>query len=317
MTETQEPEVTKESLLALAADFDAGKDIDSQDARPAKGAAVSTEAKPVAKADATEKAETKATDEPKDGTEVTTDSKPKADDAPKAEASKWAKNEERKAKTWQELNAEKEQLRKEKEELARTRAEIEQAKRAASTPEPVRDEHGATVNDYREAAKAFRAKGQNDMADAAEKLASNLATKEQQVHAQRAYEQANKQWQENYAKLCDSKPDLKDPNSDLYKAAVQALNDFPILKNDPQGIVYAVKAAELNLQARNFDGTKKELDALKAEHAKLQKKLSIGSGTPTETLSEEKSFDNMTQAERRKALEKAVHSFDREAGFAD
>jgi hypothetical protein len=306
-------EVTKEALLENLAAFDRGEDVDT-------AKTVKTEEPAPDKKDAAVKddkaSQPNAKDAPKENPDTPKDdSAKKTDDSADKNTSKWAKNEERKSRTWQELNADKEALRKEREELAKARAEIDQARKAAMAKEPVRDEHGATVQDYREAAKQYRAAGKADFADAAEKLAEKLATHEQQVTAQRTFETQQRQWADNYAKLSDTKPELKDPASDLYKATVKALEDFPVLRQTPEGIVYAVKAAELNLQARNFDGTKKELDALKEAHSKLQKKLSIGSGTPTETLPEDKPFDSMSLAEQRKALEQAAHSLDRAAGF--
>ena len=304
MTEAPEQEATQESLLAAAAEFDKT----NGDAPEGNTAALITKNKePEAPAESKS-----AEDKPKVNPVAATDTPAKQ---PTDDAGKWAKNDERKAKTWQDINAEKESIRREREEITKARAEVDQARRSVQATEPVRDEHGATVKDYQEAAKAYRAKGDSAMADAADKLAEGLSREEQQVNAQRGHEQNARKWQEHYAKLSDEKPDLQNPESALYKEAMRALEGFPMLKSLPDGIVYAVRAAELNLKAAQFDGTKAELDELRKEKTKLQKKLSIGSGTPTEPLDEDKPFEKMSLKEQKAALEQTVRAYDRDAGF--
>ncbi len=308
MTDT-EPEVTQEALLASIRDFDNGVDIDAKSARePAKA----EDSKPV---EAKEPDSKEAVVEK--GQEAAKDSKANEskdhEKSPEKVKSKWAANEERKAKTWQDINADKEAIKAEREALQRDREEFQKARVAPA--EGMRDEHGATAKDYRDAAQQFKANGDNAMAEAAEKLAGNIEAKEQSVRQQNVMREGQEKWVKNLAALTEKHPELKQADSELSKAALQVLAEFPMLKQDPNGITYAVKAAQINLQARDFEGTKAEFAKLKAEHEKLQKKLTISGGSPTSPVPEAKSFADMSLDEQRKSLEQAVGAYDRDNGY--
>lgn len=312
MTDT---EPTEESVMALAAAFDDGKDIDTpatpvvpEEKQAAEPAAKSVEQEA--------KAETEAAETGEKSAEVSKDSEAKEADKADAtqEKSQWAKNKERKEKTWQEINAEKEAIKAEREAIAR---EKEQLQKAKLTPnEALRDEHGATAKDYRDAAKALRDKGEAAMAEAAEKLAGNLDAKEQQLKQQRTMEELQAAWSKNYNDLAAKNPALKDQTSPLYKEVVAVLNEYKLLAQNPDGLRYAVRAAEVNLQAAEFEGTKAEFAKLKAEHEKLQKKLTIAGGSPTSAPSEAKTFDKMSLKEQEAYLEKAALEHDKASGLA-
>lgn len=309
MTDT---ELTEASVLELAAKFDNGQDVDTpatpvvaetQQAKEPADKSVEAEAKNDTEAKEVEKsAETGKENEAK-GTEKS--------DA--EEKSRWTKNRERKEKTWEEINAEKAAIKAEKEALMREKEQIQKAK---ITQDVYRDEHGATAKDYREAAKALREKGNAEMADAAEKLAANIEAKESQLKQQKVMEELAASWKKNYESLSEKHPELKNQESPLYKETVAVLNEFKLLAQNPDGLRYAVKAAEVNLQAKEFDGTKAEYAKLKAEYEKLQKKLTIAGGAPTAPIAEKKSFDQMSLKEQEAHLEKAAFEHDRALGYA-
>jgi hypothetical protein len=309
MTDT---EPTEDSVLALAADFDAGKDIDTPVQKPVPENKQAAE--PVEKS--VEVEAKKETEEAKgEKPEVNSkESEAKATESPEAkEQSKWAQNKERKEKTWQEINAEKEALKAEKEAIAREKAEIQKAK--AATSDVYRDKHGATKQDYLEVAKQLRAKGETAQADAAEKLAADLATEEQQFKQQKAMEERQAAWKKDYEELTAKKPELKDQNSELHKRTIKVIEHFPLLAQNEGGLKYAVRAAEIELQAEEFEGTKAEFAKLKTEYEKLIKKTQIGSGVPTSSPKENKSFDQMTLKEQEKYLEQAAYEHDRATGL--
>lgn len=307
-------EPTEESVLALATQFDAGKDIDNpeqaavpEDKQAAEPVAKSVEAEGKDKNDPDVKGEKSA--------EVSKDSEAKESVKPDAkEQSKRADDDKRKNKTWQEINAEKEALKAEKEAIAREKAEIQRVR--ASTTDVYRDKHGATKRDYLEVAKQLRAKGESDNADAAERLAAEVEREEQQFKQQRAVEELNTAWKKNYDELAAKHPELQDMNSDLYKETFNVVKEYELLQRDPNGLKYAVRAAEIALQAREFEGTKAEFAKLKSEHEKLQKKLTIAGGSPTSTPTESKTFDQMSLKEQEAYLSKAAYEHDRERGYA-
>ena len=310
MTDT---EPTEESVLALAADFDAGKDIDTPEQKPVPEEKQAAE--PAAKS-----VETEAKDETADESKgekseaVGKEGEDKATDKPEAkEQSKWTQNRERKEKTWQEINAEKEATKAEKEALAREKAEIQKSK--AATSDVYRDKHGATKNDYLEVAKMLREKGETANADAAEKLAKEVEAEEQQYRQQKAMETRQAAWKKDYEELTAKKPELKDSNSELHKRTVKVIEQFPLLAQSEGGLKYAVRAAEIELQAEEFDVTKAELTKLKAEYEKLIKKTQIGTGSPTSAPKEAKTFEQMSLKEQEKHLEQAAYEHDRALGL--
>lgn len=296
--------------MALAQDFDAGKDIDTPDTPEVPDA----EQAPEKKTEAAAKPDTPKPDEVKSEavSKETKDTAPKNE--PPKEQSKWAQNEARKARTWQEINAEKEALKAEKEAITREKQAIEQSRRMAA-PDAYRDEHGHTAKDYKQVAEKYRRDGDGSMADAAEKLAQNIGEKEQQFAQQRQQAGLQAAWTANYEKSLDKYPDLKDQNSAFFKEVMQTVKDFPALQYDPDGLKHALRLADVTRQAREFEGTKTELSKLKEEHSKLQKKLSIAGGPPTGAPSEPKAFDAMSLSEQRAHLERAANSHDRSSGY--
>lgn len=309
-------------VLALAAAFDRGEDIEtpaSKETPAADPAGDKPADKPADKPEAKAKDDTQKTDAAKQSDSAASKegkdsaTKPVADAAVK-EKSKWAQNEERKATTWQTINAEKEALKAEKEAITREKAEFEKSKKAPADS-TFRDEHGYTSKDYKKVAEDFRAKGDQAMAEAADKLAANLSQKEQQAQQDQAQQSFIESWKKNYEALCEKTPALRDKDSPIAKATVKILTEFPLLTRDVNGVGYAVRAAELQLRTQEFDGTKSELTKLKAEHEKLLKKLSIGGGSPTGAPAADKSFNEMSSTEQQKYLEQKVHQHDRDAGF--
>lgn len=298
--------------MALAADFDAGKDIDTPEQKP-----VPENKQAAEPAEKSVEIEAKAQTDAKGEKSAVESKDSEAKDATKTDAkdqSKVAQDEKRKSKTWQEINAEKEAIRAEREAIAREKAEIQRAK--AATVDVYRDKHGATKQDYLEVAKQLRAKGEAAQADAAERLASDLEQEEQRFKQQRAMEDLQVAWRKTYDELADKHPELKDDKSDLYQETFKVVKEYELLQRDPNGLKYAVRAAEIALQAKEFEGTKAEFAKLKTEHEKLQKKLTIAGGSPTSAPSEAKTFDQMSLKEQEAFLEKAAQEHDRERGYA-
>jgi len=324
-----EPELTAESLLKQAAAEDASRGSNDNDS---SNEPELTDPEPGTESNADEKPKTEPAkkDEPivsKDkeaaGTEKKTEEKPK---------SKWVQNEERKNKTWQEINAEKETLKAEKEAIAREKAEVakraKQIELAKATAEPLRDEHGFTGNDYKKVAADYRQKAYDAAtpeerkqfaawADSADQIAAKLEQKHAQLTQERTIAGLRDEWTKAHNEL-SAKPEyaaLKDQNSDLYKGVVEILNKHPYLTQQPDGLYTAVELVDTKAQLKAFDGTKAELAKLKEEHSKLQKKLSIGGGSPTSAPEGEKDFKDLSLKEQQKRLERAAREHDRDAGF--
>ena len=308
--ETQNTAMDANAMLALANDFDAGVDIDNQ---------------------STEQTETKQESAPteQETTEVATASKEvekaqkseskqeqKTPVEQKRESSKFAQEQQRKAKTWEQINAEKEALKAEREAVKREREEWSKQKEQSQTAEAnsFRDDKGYTAEDYEAAAKEFDADGDTQLAKAARAKAEGVRKSASQQAQKVQQERMSKQWADNYNRLADKEPWLKDQSSAEYKRTVEILQRVPFLTGMPDGLVHAVELMKLQDTAGKAQTLEAENKALKEQLGKLQQKTAIGKSVPAGQLNtEEKSFSRLSLKEQRDALMRASREFDREA----
>lgn len=304
-------------MLALANDYDAGVDIDSQ----TKEQSPNTNETAPAEQDSSDAG---SAGKEADGgeQEVGTKSEPEVKAEKKAEpktekdkSSKFAQEQNRKAKTWEQINAEKEAIKAEKEALRREREEWgkqrEQSKAAETNS--FRDEKGYTAEDYEAAAKEFEADGDSQLAKAARAKADGVrkAATERQQKAQQ--EKFAKAWSDSYARLSEKETWLKDQNSPEYKRTVELLQKVPMLTSMPDGLVHAVELMKLQDTASKAQSIEAENKALKEQLNKLQQKTAIGKSVPAGQLkAEEKDFSKLSLKEQREALLKASRAFDRD-----
>ena len=305
--------LSAESLLATARDFDSGVDIDSRETAeaPTETAApeqTETQTETPAKAEVAEDA---------------ADSNAQPEQAPSKETkqeqkkeSKFAQEQARKTKTWETINAEKQAIKAEREAFAKEREEWQKQRQQsdASANSAYRDSAGFTADDYEKAAKEFDADGDKELAAAARKKAAEAqkAAGEHQTKVQQ--ERFNKAWEDNYFRLAEKEPALKDQNSDLYKSTLDLINRFQILKAVPDGLAHAVEIVKLQKSAALSASLETENKSLKEQLEKLQKKTAIGKGTATQPLkAEETDFAKLPIKEQRERLMKAAREFDRES----
>ncbi len=299
-----------DAMLALANDFDSGVDIDSQKAeQPTETEAPTEQGNNEVAPAGKEESLTSKTEEASSG---------KKQEAPKQEKkqeSRFAQENARKAKTWEQINAEKEAIKAEKEALRREREEWgkqrEQSKIAETNS--YRDEKGYTAEDYEAAAKEFEADGDSQLAKAARAKADGVrkAATERQQKAQQ--EKFAKAWSDSYARLSEKETWLKDQNSPEYKRTVELLQKVPMLTSMPDGLVHAVELMKLQDTASKAQSIEAENKALKEQLNKLQQKTAIGKSVPAGQLkAEEKDFSKLSLKEQREALLKASRAFDRD-----
>jgi len=308
MEEQADP--TRESLLADAEAHDATGEFSAEKvSKSEEKVSEASDDKP-SKPDAQPEKETESSSvsEVKEG-ESPKESKPK---------SKWAANEERKSKTWNELNADKEALKKEREafssEQSRLKNERDEFTKTKAQPNSeFRDEKGHTVRDYEDAAKRFDNDGDDELAKMARDKAGKLKSLEIESRQQHETQQFNQQWLNSYTQLAEKDPDLKNESSDTYQQVLNLLTRYPLLTRDPNGLNYAYEAVAISNKGRGQEATQTENAKLRAELAKYEKKLAIGGGVASEPLQGEKSFDKLSQDEQRKRLISSAEEFDRYA----
>lgn len=296
--------LSADGLLNLAKDFDAGVDIDSQ---PQERPETKTEA-PTEQAEPS--AEPAGKEESNSGeAKQEVDTKPKE----KKSESKFAQENARKTKTWEQINAEKEAIKAEKEALRREREEWgkhrEQSKVAETNS--YRDEKGYTAEDYEAAAKEFEADGDSQLAKAARAKAEGVRKIAGEQAQKVQTEKFQKQWADTYGRLSEKESWLKDQNSAEYKRTVQLLQQFPLLTTVPDGLVHAVEIVKLQDSAAKSQALQDEVKTLRDQLGKLQQKTAIGKGVATGPLkAEEKDFSKLSLKEQRDALMRASREFD-------
>ncbi len=307
--------MSADAMLALAADHDAGVDIDSQ---PREQAQNNNESDSVEQESSNEVTASKESDGGEQ--EVSAKSEPESkakqkEEKPKDQKSKFAQEQQRKAKSWEQINAEKEAIKAEREAVKREREEWAKQREQSSAAETnsFRDDKGYTAEDYEAAAKEFDADGDTQLAKAARAKADGVrkaaGAKQQQVQQERF----TKTWAENFNKLSEKETWLKDQSSPEYKRTVELLQRIPILTTLPNGLSHAVELMKLQDTAVKYQSVEAENKALKEQLSKLQQKTAIGKSVPAGQLkTEEKDFSRLSLKEQREALMRASREFDRE-----
>ena len=311
--------MSADAMLALANDHDAGVDIDSQPREQTqnKNESASVEQDSSNEGSASKEVNNREQDDVGTSSKSETDSKAKQkEEKPKDQKSKFAQDQNRKTKTWEQINAEKEAIRAEREAVRREREEwIKQREQSTvADTNSFRDEKGYTAEDYEAAAKEFDADGDSQLAKAARAKADGVrktvSVKQQQVQQERF----NKSWADNYGRLSEKEVWLKDQSSPEYKRTVELLQRVPFLTGMPDGLVHAVELMKLQDTAGRFQSVEAENKSLKEQLNKLQQKTAIGKSVPAGQLkTEEKDFSRLSMKEQRDALMRATREFDRES----
>jgi hypothetical protein len=309
--------LSADAMLALANDYDAGVDIDSQ---PKEQSPNNNETAPAEQDSSDAGSAGKEVDGGEQEVGTKSEPEPKAEKkteqkTEKDKSSKFAQEQNRKAKTWEQINAEKEALKAEREAVRREREEWskqrEQSKAAETSS--FRDEKGYTAEDYEAAAKEFDADGDSQLAKAARSKADGVrkaATERQQKVQQEKFAKA---WSDSFSRLSEKETWLKDQNSPEYKRTVELLQKVPMLTSMPDGLVHAVELMKLQDTAGKAQSIEAENKALKEQLNKLQQKTAIGKSVPAGQLkAEEKDFSKLSLKEQREALLKASRAFDRD-----
>ncbi len=311
--------MSADAMLALANDHDAGVDIDSQPREQTqnKNESASVEQDSSNEGNASKEVNNREQDDVGTSKSSETDSKAKQkEEKPKDQKSKFAQDQNRKTKTWEQINAEKEAIRAEREAVRREREEWSKQREQSTVADTnsFRDEKGYTAEDYEAAAKEFDADGDSQLAKAARAKADGVrktvSVKQQQVQQERF----TRTWSDNFNKLSEKETWLKDQSSNEYKRTVELLQRIPILTTLPNGLAHAVELMKLQDTAGRFQSVEAENKSLKEQLNKLQQKTAIGKSVPAGQLkTEEKDFSRLSMKEQRDALMRATREFDRES----
>lgn len=229
------------------------------------------------------------------------------------------KNAERKGKTWEQINAEKEIIAAEKKAIADEKEKVQREKeewqrqREESAPIPrTKDNLGYTAEEYDRYAEQFEKDGDYDNAKLCQKNAKNLRAEDQKVEAQfkqkRFESELQRHIQEARKEVQDElKQDILDQNSDAFKGVSKVLQEIPELTRIPNGIKYAVKAWKLQQAGSKASELEKTVETQKVEIESLRKKLSVGGSQASDSRDYgDKDFNSMSTEEQRAFLRKKM-----------
>lgn len=314
----------RDSLLAAAAQFDSGADSGTRPDAEASQQGADADATETANAvESGNEVDAKAGDGAQGSVKDVAKPQGKADDAqagkqgtegqPKDAQSKFAREQARKAKTWEQINSEREQFRKDREAFQKERDEWSKGREQSQVQdlESFRDKKGFTAKDYEDAAKAFEADGEADKATLARQKAEEVRASAREAVEKQTAEKFTNEWKASFDRLSQQEPWLKDDNSPLNKRAVELLQKFPMLTRDAHGLSHAVAIVKLEQKASLSEKLEAQVKELTGQLEKLTKKTQIGRGPATKPIpSEAKSFEKMSLDEQRAHLLARASEFD-------
>ena len=234
------------------------------------------------------------------------------------EPSKYTKARERAAKTWQEINAEKEALKAEKEKVAKAWEELEQKRtQAPQTPTYTADEYRTAATSFEAQAEKLEADGKFDEADAKRtlaKLAREQAEKAPAKSANQAPDEGEAQARmlaAQKAALAQAKeelPDLAKKGSPLNTRVTELLRANPDLLDTPRGAYFAAHYAAEQLAASEVPALREKIAKYEQRISELEQAVSVsGSGTAS-TPPASRDFKDLSPAEQQAWLEREANS---------
>lgn len=233
-----------------------------------------------------------------------------AGDEPAGEPrTKYARERERRDRSWKALQQEKEAFHRERDAFERERSQYLSHSRQASQPAEQKDELGYTASEYERAAEQFRRDGDAQRAAMAAQRAQIARGNDAHVLGQSRQREFLDHWHGHVRELLDARPELRDEAHGLSKAVQTLLRDEPLFSHLPDGFRRAVELAELRLQAGSVPSLKTEVERLKKEIDRLNGDRQPGSSGPT-SQPRPKAFDQLSPAEQDAELRRIAAEAD-------
>ena len=304
-------EVTAEQLLAAASEYDNAvavgetPKVEIQTEEPKEEVQNESPPEPAEKAVQEPEAEEQNAD--KQVSSLKEGEAPEAQEQPKK--SKWEKNEERKASSWKQINAEKEEIKRQREALLKEAEELKSRKVDLDEGKAYRDEKGFTAEDYENAAKRLKEEGDDDLASDAIDRAKEVRAEGDKVQQQMV---AKKHWDAFESKrqeLMQKHSELNKPDSELTQKANAILTEHPSMQS-AVGLEQAVKIAQLQIKAASAESSEAQVKELTDKLTKLEKKMSVNGGFTNERVDGERSFDDLSEEEQTEYLRRAAMEAD-------
>ncbi len=241
---------------------------------------------------------------------------------------KAVKEQQRKEKTWQQIEAEKASVRAEEARIEQEKASIEAEKARNFLQSMPRARHnGFTADEYANASRSFTQEaikaykdGDTDKGDAsyrnaqsAAHLAQQLSAQEQQFYQQHVAQEQQKVLDHDFTsslqEAIEENPDAGQAGTPLANETQELLKNFPWIYYVPGGGRYVVEIAQMRLAMRDVQALRDENAALKEELGKRDKASQPLRGGPT-TPGKTRGFDEMNLEEKEAYLEHASEMAD-------
>ena len=318
-------EVTAEQMLAAATEYD--NSVSAGEPEPQ----FELQQEPETEPDGSQEAEAEVSEGVEEvATEAQADAEPQSEgqdadeqvssltegEAPEAKEqspkSKWAKNEERKSRSWQEINAAKEELKREREKIKDLKKEIDLERAESTLASEYRDSKGFSASDYEKAAEKLESEGNESLAKEAKEKAQKVKDEADKMQAKVQAKKAEEDWLAAREKLINENPELADSESELFKTANSVLQDYPDLMYLPegQGLKHAVQISKWKIGNSKAESSQAEVKELTEKLTKLEKKLSVNGGYTNEKVGGTRSFDELSDDEQSAALLQAALEHD-------
>lgn len=243
--------------------------------------------------DQTDTSEVKVSDE-------TPDESPNDESEADSRYEKLRKAEQRQNKAWQKIEDEKSEVRKLREELDSSRAELDadRLKVAEGITNVGSTQSPETLD---KVAEKFRDEGEPELADEAERMANEARVTQSEAYKAVDIDRFKKSWEVNLNGEIAANPDLKDPETALYKTVKQLMAEKPVLATYETGFSDAVEVAKNILRVGKVGSLETENKKLLEELNDLKQRTELSSGDVPKR-GRPKSFDDLDVSEQKRRV---------------
>jgi len=322
---------SEEQLRQAAQALDEGNDTVEINKEPADGGSGTND-----EVEGEQPPDSQSTDNAEHQGEQGEDSKP---DSPQTEPkesnySKAKKNAERFDRNWKRLQESQAELAKQRAELAAREVALQQRANGQAPAQSTQQQQptetqqtGFTPERYEEAAEEWEREGEFKMAELARAQAKLLRERPAQVpQPQPQFQQPQVQtqssndpgtpafisaWNENLRSLEQDADfaDLRNRESELYKATAAVLQEERRLSYFPDGIRQAARIAKLRVEAGAVPELQSKVQAYEQELAKLRAATSPSRGAPN-SRGQAKAFEELSLVEQEQELMRLAREVD-------
>ena len=213
---------------------------------------------------------------------------------------KLRKAEQRQNKAWQKIEDEKSEVRKLRDELDASRVELDadRLKIAEGITNVGSTQSPETLD---KVAEKFRDEGEPELADEAERMANEARVTQSDAFKAVDIDRFKKSWEVNLNGEIAANPDLKDPETALYKTVKQLMAEKPVLATYETGFSDAVEVAKNLLKVGKVGSLETENKKLLKELNDLKQRTQL-SGGDVPKRGKPKGFDDLDVAEQKRRV---------------